>query len=133
MKTRFAIAAALLMSVSWIGSSPASAYVRNTSPVIVTVTCSLANDNIYIEWSKDAGKPIKALIQGTLNTLAFGVVDAIPGSRGKHGNWTVTPTELRSDVGTDLTSGSVRVMLLNRDESVQSDFYPVGGGYLTCA
>lgn len=133
MKTRFTIAAALLMSVAWIGSSPASAYVRSTSPVIVTVTCSLANDNIYIEWSKDAGKPIKASIQGTLNTLAFGVTLTIPGSRGKHGNWTVTPTELRSDVGTDLTSGSVRVRLYNRDYSVQSDSYPVGNGYLTCA
>jgi len=125
MKNRIAIAAALLMSVAGIGSSPANAYVRNAPLVILTVTCSATNNDVYVAWSKDVGKPYWVAFTVTpadqLNVGGYGGRRAIPGSRGSKGNWTVSATDFTSGGYPDLdTSQAVRAILYNKDLSVES-------------
>ena len=106
-----AMAAAVVATVGLVAPS-VDAYQRLVLPLVVTATCDSSTDEIYVEWSKDAGKPIYFNVdEDPTYTSGHLLADPglkIPGSRGSKGNWTI-PSSL---TGFDFAGNQVVMIVL---------------------
>lgn len=117
-----AVIAAVAASAGFVAPT-ADAYQRLVFPLVVAATCNSDTDEIYVQWSKDDGKPIYFNVDEDPNYTADHILAdpglKIPGSRGSKGNWTV-PSSL---TGFDF-AGNQQVMIVLVG-SFGEGYYPV--------
>ncbi|MFM7044445.1 MAG: hypothetical protein ACKOYG_02705 [Ilumatobacteraceae bacterium] len=93
MRARMAAAAVMVVASVGLVVPTADAYQHGLTPGFVTATCNDVTDEIYVEWSKAAGKPTYFNVDEDPQYWVDHILPApglkIPGSRGSKGNWTI--------------------------------------------